>query len=692
MQTTTIKIRLILLLLVLAGGVDTVVGQTVYYVDTTASGNNDGSNWTDAFNFLQDALSVSQFGDEIWVAEGIYTPDTNSANPNGTGDRLAVFKLVNAVAIYGGFPIGGGTWEQRDPNNITILSGDLSGNDIPGTNPQDLLNDPCRAENSYRVVYAYMCLPQTILDGFIITGGNANGSSTSASGMFNDKNSSPTINNCIFSENSASSKGGGMYSKYFLSKPTLTGCTFIHNYAGSGGGLFNTSNSLPTLVDCNFIENYAGTSGGGIHNDYGSSILNNCTFAGNSAGTDGAGIYCINNSNPSLTDCVFNTNSAAQYGGGIYIDNGISTIADCEFTENSAGQDGGAVWLVSGESSINACTFTENSADVSEGGGIYNSQCTLGISNCTFTQNTAGTDGGGIRNYYCSPTIERCIFAENYAVTNGGGIYNYKSSPDVKECIFRSNDAANGGGIYNYYSSSPKITNCLFNCNSAEGISGCGGAINNTQLSGYGCDPILTNCTLTGNFAHISGGGIYNSSVYDNPTVSNCILWLNSDTGGTRQDESAQIHGGMNTVNYTCIQGLTGDLGGDGNIGLDPRFKDPAGPDYWPCTEDDELQLAGASPCIDAGDNNSVPEGTITDLDGCLRFYDDPNVPDTGNGDPPIVDMGAYEHDSPIPPKVCGDAQHPYPTFDLNHDCYVNFKDFALFTGEWLHCTAPECD
>jgi len=645
-----------MLLFLLATGDGTVVGQTIYYVDSTASGNNDGSSWTDAFKFLQDALSVSQSDDEIWVAEGIYTPDTSSTDPNGSGDRQAVFQLVNAVAIYGGFPLGGGTWEKRDPNNATILSGDLSGNDIPGTNPQDLLNDPRRAENSCHVVYASMCLPLTILDGLIITAGNA----------------------------------------YASCKPTLTGCTFIHNWAGSGGGIFNTNNSLPTLTDCNFIENYASTSGGGIHNDYGSSILKTCTFAGNSAGTDGAGIYCINSSHPSLTDCVFNTNSAARYGGGIYIDNGISSIYGCEFTINSAGQDGGAVWLKSGESSIITCAFTENRANSRYGGGIYNSGCILEISSSTFTQNTSGTDGGGIYNYSSSPMVKSCLFAENSAGASGGGVYNYyNSSPVFNECIFRSNSASNGGGVYNYYSSSPKLTNCLFNCNAAEGVSGCGGAIYNIAYyysyyhRWYPCDPCLTNCTLTENFAHVSGGGIYNSTVYDNPKVANCILWGNSDTGGTRQDESAQIHGGINTVNYTCIQGLTGDLGGEGNIGQDPCFVDPVGPDGFPGTEDDELQLAGASPCIDAGDNNCV--SGPNDLDGNPRFYDDPNVADTGNGSPPVVDMGAYEHSCPSP-KVCGDAHHPYPIFDFNHDCYVDFKDFALFATEWIRCTAPECD
>jgi hypothetical protein len=49
------------------------------------------------------------------------------------------------------------------------------------------------------------------------------------------------------------------------------------------------------------------------------------------------------------------------------------------------------------------------------------------------------------------------------------------------------------------------------------------------------------------------------------------------------------------------------------------------------------------SPCIDAGRNNAVPFGVTTDFDGKPRFLDVPETPDTGDGDPPLVDMGAHE-------------------------------------------------
>ncbi len=42
--------------------------------------------------------------------------------------------------------------------------------------------------------------------------------------------------------------------------------------------------------------------------------------------------------------------------------------------------------------------------------------------------------------------------------------------------------------------------------------------------------------------------------------------------------------------------------------------------------------------------------------------------------------------------SYCGDANHPYPAGDLNHDCKVNLLDLATLAFYWLECTAPECD
>jgi hypothetical protein len=129
------------------------------------------------------------------------------------------------------------------------------------------------------------------------------------------------------------------------------------------------------------------------------------------------------------------------------------------------------------------------------------------------------------------------------------------------------------------------------------------------------------------------------------PTVTNCIFWDNMDVSGVGTETPIV---GPAQVNYSLVQrGWTGP-GGVGNIDADPQFVDPDGPDNIIGTRDDNLRLRYGSPAIDAGDNTAVT--VLADLDGNPRFVDDPHTPDTGNGTPPIVDMGAYEfQNSSIP-------------------------------------------
>ncbi|MEJ5312394.1 MAG: right-handed parallel beta-helix repeat-containing protein, partial [Anaerolineae bacterium] len=105
------------------------------------------------------------------------------------------------------------------------------------------------------------------------------------------------------------------------------------------------------------------------------------------------------------------------------------------------------------------------------------------------------------------------------------------------------------------------------------------------------------------------------------------------------------------TISYSDIQGCGGSgswnsacgTDGGGNIDADPRFVDADGADNIYGTADDDPRLQLTSPAIDAGNNNAVPPYVTTDLDGLPRFMDIPAAPDTGNGTPPIVDMGAHE-------------------------------------------------
>ncbi len=296
---------------------------SIIYVEDNATDNGNGMSWETAFINLQDALSVidSSGGEvnEIRVAEGVYKPDRDFIHHNGSDNRNTTFQLINGVVVKGGYAGFG----KPEPNarNVetyqTILTGDL--NDDDGT---DFVNND---ENSYHVVTGSGTDETAVLDGFVITGGNADGLDPNdrGGGMYNNSGS-PTLTNCTFIGNWADSAGGGIYNRF--SAPTLTNCTFIGNSASHGGVIYNYYGD-PLLTNCTFSNNSAQGNGGGMRNSvYSHPVLINCMFISNSA-DKGGGIY--NSSTPTLFNCTFSENSAETYGGGIYTRENTPTLTNC---------------------------------------------------------------------------------------------------------------------------------------------------------------------------------------------------------------------------------------------------------------------------------------------------------------------------------------------------------------------------
>jgi hypothetical protein len=246
------------------------------YVDTDATGSNDGSSWCNAYVNLQDALAAAEAaGDtvnEIRVAHGVYRPDQQAGQT--TGDRGASFQLLNGVVVRGGFAgCGEADPDARDVVRYeTVLSGDLNGDDVPGFGNY--------LENSIHVVTANATNGTAALDGFTITGGFADGSSPNdyGGGILCD-NASPTVINCTFVRNVAGEAGGGMGNDN-NSEPTLVNCIFLWNHSMDFGGGMGNFNSSPTLLNCVFSENYGDDYGGGISNFGSSPTLTNCILWG----------------------------------------------------------------------------------------------------------------------------------------------------------------------------------------------------------------------------------------------------------------------------------------------------------------------------------------------------------------------------------------------------------------------------
>jgi hypothetical protein len=308
-------------------GMTVAVSGQIVYVDAEAIGANDGSSWADAYNFLQDALAVAVGGDEIWVAEGIYKPDQGfGITPS---DRMATFQLKNGVAIYGGFVGGETILEQRDwEANETILSGDIG---TPG-------NDK---DNSFHVVVGSGTDNTAVLDGFTITAGNADGEgypNFMGAGMLNHLGS-PSVTNCLFWGNFAST-GGGMFNRD--SNAMITNCSFIGNSVlGDGGGMGSDNwvsySNRPTIINCSFIGNWAGGKGGALENTICSTRLINCIFSGNSAGKWGGVMFNQGTMAPRMTNCIFIGNSAAERGGVMHsYPNCIPKVTNCILWDNTA--------------------------------------------------------------------------------------------------------------------------------------------------------------------------------------------------------------------------------------------------------------------------------------------------------------------------------------------------------------------
>jgi hypothetical protein len=202
-------------------------------------------------------------------------------------------------------------------------------------------------------------------------------------------------------------------------------------------------------------------------------------------------------------------------------------------------------------------------------------------------------------------------------ILKAGGIYS-EGVLAVENCILRDNYSQGAAGAIRNAGPHMSVTNCVFVNNSTTAFTG--GIIN-----GAGSILEVTNCTLAGNLADFGSGILWNLG---DLSVSNTIIWGNAG-------DAIVSAGGTVTVSYSCIQG---GWAGIGNIDTNPIF----------VSEFTNLRLHAGSPCIDSGSNAAVPAGILEDLDGNPRIVD-------GNGDSQaVVDMGAYEVQTPGIPGTAG--------------------------------------
>jgi hypothetical protein len=279
-----------------------------------------------------------------------------------------------------------------------------------------------------------------------------------------------------------------------------------------------------------------------------------------------------------------------------------------------------------------------------------------------------------------------CVLA-GFTITNGianslefgGGIrvrfyldsnsVMHPAGPTIRNNLITYNMAEKGAGISLYHSTARVLNNRIVNNYTTEFGQGGGMMIVDCQEEP---NAIIANNVIVGNSA-LYGGGIrivhsdvqttnnliaYNRGTWagmgiygTGEAVVNCILWGNGD-------DLYQC-----SATYCCIEDADA---GEGNIADEPNFVNAG---YWddantPGEPSDDFFVFGnyhllpGSACIDAGDNNSVPEILIIDMDGEERIFSQ------------AVDIG--------PDEVLTNPA------DFNADGIVDYFDADVLFNEWL--------
>jgi hypothetical protein len=354
-------------------------------------------------------------------------------------------------------------------------------------------------------------------------------------------------------------------------------------------------------------------------------VVDRLTDTGAGSGLAGDLRYCINQAadGDAIT---FGVTGTINLTGSLYLGHNISIEgpgADL-LTASGRGYGGffrvftvlqGATVSISGLTITNGYAPLGGSDDAYLGGGIANFG-TLTLSNSTVTGNIADScpsvcsepppsAGGGIFNGNADGTavltiINSTVSGNDAAGGFGGGIANGYDEPRNVEwgTVILSNSTVSGnfanfegGGIYNIVGGLLMVTNSTIAGNQADYQ---GGGIFND----YGAMLTIANSTIAGNAASFLGGGIYNDE--GGLVMRNTIL-----AGNTASDGSPDLGGHLTSSGYNLIGNTRGGGGFDPTdlLNVDPRLaplQDNSGPTPT-------MALLPGSRAIDAGDNTNAP-------------------------------------------------------------------------------------
>lgn len=275
----------------------------IYYV--SPNGTDDGSSWQSTMT-LSAALNAAKAGDQIWVqgfdqiteAGQLYTAPTDG------------FSVKSGVQLYGGFKGTEKSINDREtlgkPYQMkyrSVLSGDINRDDNSDNTNIIFPANTTRQDNATHVLSVDMnpalsnnknAYP-TVINGFTITGGHADGTSEKGGGIYiagdNTDGGNFRIERCFLFNNYAT-QGGAVYVSSEVQnvnngKSLINQCVVYNNAASErsavvneGGGIYLAGEA--TVVNSSVFNN----ENGGLRISSGSNVVNSTIARNTGAGVD----------------------------------------------------------------------------------------------------------------------------------------------------------------------------------------------------------------------------------------------------------------------------------------------------------------------------------------------------------------------------------------------------------------------
>ncbi|MDR0982247.1 MAG: hypothetical protein LBM07_03250 [Culturomica sp.] len=365
-----------------------ISAQTTRFVRPQTSGNGSGSSWANASNDIQAMIDASQAGDKVFVAAGTYyavqqgKSVTDGVGTGSVASRQRSFAMKDGVAVYGGFSGSESSPDQRvrktnaeygwEWANETVLSGDvpdgITDNWTIGSNGNSWVAGGYSGDNVYHVVWfaangftgtttagiprALPLANETLLDGFTIVGGSADGDNSYVQGAMSYGGgvyltANGVVSNCVIQKNQSQLFGGGVFMNYggrltdsYVGSNACSGSNAAYGY---GGGVFAVGEGN---VEHTFVVNNSSRKGGGVYFQKDDAtvgynlVAEGSIIANNTCEVEAGGIYC--DKAGVVTACYILNNVCANsfgvnigYSGGVYAD-GYMILSGSALSGNSA--------------------------------------------------------------------------------------------------------------------------------------------------------------------------------------------------------------------------------------------------------------------------------------------------------------------------------------------------------------------